>query len=96
MPHICHEGECGTAGSRFSSIRGLRQHQHKKHGDTIEGESALGKARASKRKRDAEDEEEHERQQLRIQLALEAENRSPEPESQQPVRFIDYFPETGT
>ena len=93
MPHICHEGECASVGSQFSTIRGLRQHINKRHGNTIEEESSLGKARVSKRKRDEEDEEENRRQRLRVQLALEAESRGPEPEPQQPVRLIEHFPE---
>jgi len=93
MPHICHEGECASAGSPFPSIRGLRQHINKRHRNTVEQELSLGKARISKRKRDEEDEGEREQQRLRLQLALEAESRGPEPEPQQPVRLVDCFPE---
>lgn len=89
MPHICREGECATSGPVFPTIRGFRQHQNKKHSNTIEEESSLGKARVSKRKRDAKEEEEHEQQRLQVQLTLEAENRNLELELQRPVRSVD-------
>ena len=95
MPHICHEGECAASGSVFLSPWGLRQHQNKKHSNTVKEESSLGKARASKRKRDAEDEEECKQQQLQAQLALEAENRNLEPEPQ-PVCLSGLFSKVGT
>lgn len=82
MLHICHEGKCSTSGSKFSSPCGLRQHQIRRHRNTVEEESSLGKARASKCKRDAEDEEERKQQQLQAQLALEAKNRNLEAELQ--------------
>ena len=93
MPHICHEGECASAGTQFPTIRGLRQHINKRHRDIVEEESSLGKVRTSKRKRDEEDEGEREQQRLRVQLELEAESRGPEPEPLQPVRLVDRFPE---
>ena len=95
MSHVCHEGGCKSAGTQFQTIRGLRQHINKRHRDTAEEESSLGKVRISKRKRDEEDEEEHERHRLRLQLELEAENRGPEPEPQQPARLVDCFPKSG-
>ena len=91
MSHTCCEGECASTGSQFSSLCSLHQHHNKKHSNTVEEESSLGKARISKRKRDAEDEEERERQQLQVQLELEAKSRGPELEPQQPVCLVVCF-----
>ena len=96
MSHICREGGCTSSGSEFSSLRGLRQHQNKKHGNTTEEESSLGKARVLKRKRNEEEEEECKRQRLQSQLALEAVNHNPEPEPQRPVCVVLIFWETAS
>ena len=81
MGFHCFEGSCTheQPPREFRSQQSLRQHQNRRHKDTKDGETSIG--RALKRKRDAEavEEQEKRRRLEEVRIATEAARRTPEP-----------------
>jgi hypothetical protein len=80
----CTYGDCADQPNPrlYRNQQSLRQHQYKKHGDTKEEDTLLGRALTVKRAHDADVEEARKRQLLEAEIA----HRTPEPEPPRPVR----------
>jgi len=79
----CFEGDCASQLNPrlYRNQQSLRQHQYKKHADTKEEDTSLGRALTLKRAHDADVEEMRKRQLLEAEMA----HRTPEPEPPHPV-----------
>jgi hypothetical protein len=81
--YLCFEGDCTSQPNpkEYRNQQSLRQHQYKKHSDTKEEDTSLGRAFAVKRAHDADVEEARKRRLLDAEIA----RRTPEPEPPQLV-----------
>jgi hypothetical protein len=79
----CLEGDCPTQPNPrfYQNQQSLRQHQYKKHTNTKEEDTSLGRALTLKRAHDADVEAAQKRQLLEAEMAC----RTPEPEPPRPV-----------
>jgi hypothetical protein len=88
----CFEGSCADELSprEYRNQQSLRQHQYKKHTDTKEEDTSMGRALTLKRVHEAEVEEVRKRRLLEEEMA----RRTPEPEPPRPVSFTPILTKT--
>jgi len=81
----CFDGDCASQPNPrlYRNQQSLRQHQYKKHANTKDEDTLMGRVLALKRAHEADVEEVRKRQLLDEEMA----RRTPEPEPPHPVGF---------